>query len=867
MKKLPLRLSVAVLSLFATGTFFAQDYSALIKTHFQETKGSTFQKPGLLNLEVITNDASESLKGNVIKFQQTFQGYPVYNGVGSALVKNGSVIYFTDNFERQYNNTPATTPGLSLSAAFDKAAQAVEINNTSDFQLLTFDQPDADTGNFAKNRLIYVKSGEDLKLSYEFMFPHPGKNNYWNIYVDATTGAVLKKDDLNLSCTFYHDAYGREEFIGPHNHSGHDHQTQSSVLTAAALAPDAATYNVFPFPIEAPTFGSRSLVVNPYIAASSPEGWHYDGATRYTITRGNNVHAYEDMSNSNVPGNTAEGGPTRVFDFPFVPQQSPTFNRNAAITNLFYANNMVHDIFYQFGFTPPARNFQQTNFGLGGAGNDYVNAEAHDGGGTHNANFATPSDGGKPRMQMYLWNPTMRPYLFYNSPADAVPRRPVTGKANFGPGLDIVWAMGNVQLANVIDGCSPLTPNSLTGKIGLVERTSNCTFTAKVKNVQDAGGTGAIIYNGPSFVGVVNMGGTDPTIGIPSILIDNAEGEFIKAKLAAGTTVNVTLKDDPSLYGRLDGSFDNGVIIHEYGHGISNRNTGNGYACLSSSNSKEQMGEGWSDFFAMMLTNQPNDNASVPRGMATYVAGQQPTGGGIRPARYSPNFAYNNFTYGDTNGMQYLSNGVMVPHVHSIGFVFASILWDLHWKYVEKYGYSADVTANATNGSSRVLQLVMDGLKLQECSPTFVSGRDAILAAEMATTNGADRCMIWQAFATRGVGVNASAGSKTNINDQTEDFTVPADCLIGTKESGAANAISIYPNPAQNEFFINFPTNQLGKAKVEVFDAAGRLVMSEDRVDPSERKAFSTSRLTNGVYIVKVKGLGLESTSKLMVKK
>jgi hypothetical protein len=27
------------------------------------------------------------------------------------------------------------------------------------------------------------------------------------------------------------------------------------------------------------------------------------------------------------------------------------------------------------------------------------------------------------------------------------------------------------------------------------------------------------------------------------------------------------------------------------------------------------MGEGWSDFFALMLTNKAGDNASVPRGM------------------------------------------------------------------------------------------------------------------------------------------------------------------------------------------------------------------------------------------------------------
>lgn len=866
MKNLKLRLSVAVLSLFAAGTYYAQDYSALIKTYFQETKGQTFQKPGLLNFQVMSNDQSASLKGTVVKIQQTFQGYPVYNGVGTALITNGTVSYFTDNFERQYSNTPDTVAALAPKAAFEKAAQEVNVMDSNTFQILDFSQPDADAGNFAKHRLIYFKAGEALRLAYEFLFPHKGTSNYWNVYVDAKSGAILHKDDLNISCTFFDAAYGRDAFIGPQNHHGHDHSTHTANATAF-LAPDAATYNVYKFPIEAPSFGGRSLVINPYIATSSPEGWHFDGTTRYTVTRGNNVHAYDDVANQNGPGNTADGGVSRNFDFPHNEMKPAFFNKNAAITNLFYANNMVHDIFYKFGFTETARNFQQTNFNLGGVGNDYVNAEAQDGGGTNNANFATPADGSKPRMQMYLWNPRYRPYMFYNTPTDAVDRTPAIAKANFGPGLDILWVMGDVQLSPVLDGCTPLPANSLTGKIGLVERSTTCGFTVKVKNLQEAGATAAIVYNGPTSGGLVTMGGTDPTINIPSVLIDNQEGEYIKSKLAAGTTVNVTLKDDPSQYAYTDGSFDNGVIVHEYGHGISNRNTGNGYGCLSSSNSKEQMGEGWSDFFALMLTNQPGDTSATARGMATYVSNQPTTGSGIRPAKYSPNFAVNPYDYGDTNGMQYLSNGVYVPHVHSIGFVFASILWDLHWKYAEKYGYASDVAANPASGSARVLQLVMDGLKLQECSPTFVSGRDAILAAEMATTNGADRCMIWQTFAKRGVGLNASAGSKTNINDQTADFTVPQDCLVGTQETAAGSAITLYPNPAQNEFFINFPANQLGKVKVEVYDAAGRMVMSEDRIDPNQRKALSTSKLTNGVYIVKVKGLDLDTSSKLLVRK
>ena len=399
--------------------------------------------------------------------------------------------------------------------------------------------------------------------------------------------------------------------------------------------------------------------------------------------------------------------------------------------------------------------------------------------------------------------------------------------------------------------------------IGLIERGS-CDFVVKVKNAQNAGALAAIIYSLPTSTPTSGMAGVDATITIPAVLVENSEGVYMK-NLLATKTVNITLKYDPATQKIRDGSFDNGIVIHEYGHGISNRNTGSGYSCLSSSNSKEQMGEGWSDFFALMLTNRPGDNASVPRGIGTYAITEDITGLGIRPAQYSPDFGINNYAYGDTNGMEYTNtSGQLVPNVHSIGFVWASMLWDLHWKYVEKYGYSSDVMANTTNGSTRVLQLVTDALKLQECSPTFVSGRNAILAAEQATTGGQDKCMIWDVFARRGLGANASAGSKTNINDQVESFDVPAECVLATSDVNAGKALSIYPNPAKNEFFLKSGKNILGKVNVEIFDATGKLVSSQKI---SGADAVNTQSLVNGVYVVKVTGLGVNYSSKLMIKK
>jgi len=70
---------------------------------------------------------------------------------------------------------------------------------------------------------------------------------------------------------------------------------------------------------------------------------------------------------------------------------------------LFYYNNILHDYLYSIGFTESLWNFQQDNFGKGGAGQDAVSAQVQDGSGTNNANFGTPADGSRPRMQMFLF--------------------------------------------------------------------------------------------------------------------------------------------------------------------------------------------------------------------------------------------------------------------------------------------------------------------------------------------------------------------------------------------------------------------------------------------------------------------------------
>ena len=166
------------------------------------------------------------------------------------------------------------------------------------------------------------------------------------------------------------------------------------------LRTNTDTYRIF---ANHPGVSAQTTVSGPGAGnAESTIGWVFSNTTT-----GNNVDAYLDRDNNNAAD--SGGRPvssTQNFEFNANLSQSPTNtdNQRAAVTNLFYLNNVIHDKLYRHGFTEAAGNFQENNFGLGGAGSDSVNAEAQDGGGTNNANFATPSDGSNPRMQMYLWN-------------------------------------------------------------------------------------------------------------------------------------------------------------------------------------------------------------------------------------------------------------------------------------------------------------------------------------------------------------------------------------------------------------------------------------------------------------------------------
>ena len=231
-----------------------------------------------------------------------------------------------------------------------------------------------------------------------------------------------------------------------------------------------------------------------------------------------------------------------------------------------------------------------------------------------------------------------------------------------------------------------------------------------------------------------------------------------------------------------DSSLDSGVITHEYGHGVSNRLTG-GPANSQGLSEKQSrgMGEGWSDFYALMLMQRPTDTVNTPMRHATY-AFHNSTGGRRFP--YSFDMSVNPLTFN-------YYNADPDKEVHKTGELWASALWDLNWLLIAKYGYNANLATGYTGvgvgaaGNKLTLQLVNDGLKLQPSNPSFIQARDAILLADLIRTRGANQKEIWKAFARRGLGVNAStAGAYSNT--VSTSFNVPTDFPHATKLAATA---------------------------------------------------------------------------------
>ncbi|ORY44706.1 hypothetical protein BCR33DRAFT_679246 [Rhizoclosmatium globosum] len=387
-----------------------------------------------------------------------------------------------------------------------------------------------------------------------------------------------------------------------------------------------ALYNVIPIGRNNPQSNNGlTKVRSPWNTNASPNGWHFTQNQQTFDLTGNNVFAQSNPNNiqdiNQLVALPRPSSNSLTFDYPFDPtkDEKNANNRDAATTNMFYVANACHDIFYQYGFTEAAGNFQNENFGKGGSENDPVIANSQDGSGTNNANFATGPDGYAGLMRMYVFTPS----------------------------------------------------------------------------------------------------------GVPA----------------------------------RDGALENDIIIHEMGHGLSTRLTGGAATanCLNSLISGG-MGEGWSDFVGYTL--------SLPTAFtrnSDYAFGDWAAHGYRKP--YSTSLTRNTMAY---------SNLASLNEVHAIGQVWAEFLWEALWNLIDQAGMTpaADlaISQDAGTGNTALLKIVIEGMKIQPCNPTFVSARDAILTAESKLYGGKFKCGLWTAFAKRGLGTKAVAGTYR------DSFDLPAEC-------------------------------------------------------------------------------------------
>ncbi len=783
-----------LLALLLTGISiisFSQSNQSLIQSYLEEHKDDLKLSAADISDWVIYNEhSSEKFGVTYMYLRQRVNGIELYNSGGTFAIKGGQVFFSGDRMTRDIDKMPLSgTATITAEESIGFAANQLGLGSIGAVEKLKSNkrlgkyifESDVSMEQIPVKQ-VYVPTEDGLRLAWNLNIYESSQQHWWSVSIDAITGVILTKVDWVVTCNYDHNGVKCSE-----NHQSIEVNNAHESLLLLPPPPGTDQYNVFPIPVESPNHGSRALVIGPSDPIASPFGWHDDdgiAGNEYTETQGNNVLAQEDANGNNGTGVRADGGAALDFDFPLNLNQAPSGYLDAAITNLFYMNNIMHDVWYHYGFDEASGNFQENNYGNGGVGSDYVRADAQDGSGTNNANFATPDEGANPRMQMFLWNGTPN-FLTINAPG-SIAGPYLSEQASFGPGVPTAAPLtANVVVfddgsANPTEACNAAVNGAaLTGSIAIIRR-GNCSFVNKVVNAEAAGALAVIVVNN---VGTApfSMGGTDPGIGIPSVMVSQVDGESMIAEILAGFTVSATLFD--GLVYDKDGDFDNVIIAHEYGHGISNRLTGgaSNSNCLSNA---EQMGEGWSDWFGLMLSMEPGDTETDNRGVGTYVTGESTTGTGIRPAPYNTDFNVNGFTYAATN------NTGSISQPHGIGFVWATMLWDMTWALIDRYGFDPDVYYG-TGGNNVAMHLVMNALKLQPCSPGFVDGRDAILQADMLLYNGANQCLIWNVFANRGLGFSADQGSSNSRTDQIEAFDVPTG-LLNSSGSETASACGSY---------------------------------------------------------------------------
>ncbi len=412
----------------------------------------------LNDAEIVRDDVTAHSGLHTKVWRQQFNGIPVYNGLLiTSTTKRDELIAIGSAF--------AAAPDRSVQGIARRAALIAQPNLTAEAAVsailrhLKAPAQDAvttqnDGGTIQKQILHsagakgsvdaqltwFPLSKDNLRLAWHVVLVERVSDVMYGMVVDAQTSEILTKSRLT-SQGFYNPDRVKRAAVAPvpaaapaaavapvkaapaeavRNNDGVAPSVKPSAVKSSAVSKAATplTFRVYtndsPRPLSpgvsiTPPPEVPRLFVSPDLTTAaavlaSPSGW----IDSNNETRGNNVDAHLDLNDddvADVPRPMGVGTSPVMFNFGLDLRLAPSTYGPAAVTNLFYWCNVVHDRLYGLGFTETAGNFQKDNFGKGGFGNDEVQADAQDGGGTDNANFSTPPEGRteKPRMQMYIF--------------------------------------------------------------------------------------------------------------------------------------------------------------------------------------------------------------------------------------------------------------------------------------------------------------------------------------------------------------------------------------------------------------------------------------------------------------------------------
>lgn len=757
--------------------------------------------PAALGTAYVHDTLDTGRGGIIVRFRQRVDGLPVIDTELKVVMTRGHELVALSG---SLHAAATPTAGLrrapfaladedALAAALAEVTGVATSPNT--FVLVSRDsggfdhyEPAAplavDFGRAARVRRVLAPAGALLEPAFEIELDVAERGSVspvaHRVVVAGDSGKVLARRQLTVSESYQYRVWA--DPTAPNN------PPMDGPMENATPHPTGNPDGFVPDWVAPGLFSMEGFNTNPD-GGSDP--WLPDGATEST---GNNVDAYADhfspdgFSDGDLRATvTGDRVFDRVYDVLLDPVDSDA-QIMAAVIQIFYTTNWMHDFWYDSGFDEAAGNAQQDNYGRGGADGDALRIEAQDTRGqqTNNANMSTFGDGSSPRMQMYLWSGEITEIgettLTVTAPSSIAGDYPAR-TPEFGSN-DELFASGDIVLVD--DGMSASTAcegivNDVTGKIALIDRGS-CTFVSKAAAAQGAGAIGVIIANNnmDSPDALPPLGGDDDSIAIPVLGVSFNTGATFKGELATGVTADMNKAG--IIEGlRRDGTIDNGIVAHEWGHYIHNRLV----ACGSQQCGGQ--GEGWGDFMALHLLMREGDDLDgvyAVAGYSTAILGDSHYFG-IRRVPYSVNFDKNALTFRHIQEGEELPDhpmnggGFNNAEVHNAGEIWASMMFEAMIALL-KESEGSTPRYSWTEGHRRTADYVVGGMMAAPTSPTFTEQRDGILAAAAAADRD-DLIVVASAFARRGAGTGAVSppSDSSDLVGVVESYVVKGDLAFG----------------------------------------------------------------------------------------